>query len=127
MREILFKAKRKDNGEWVEGYYLNKIDPLLGVESSFILNQGDMCSFFSWHEVDPYTVCQCVGKKDKNGKYIFENDVVLYENKKKYKVVFEDYMFTCKRFYNPSYDAPGDAFSEGTECFEVIGTIHDKG
>ena len=65
----LFKAKRTDNGEWVQGY-------LYGVwEKKYIL-WGMTNDIPNMIEVDPTTICQCTGLKDKNGKLIWENDVV---------------------------------------------------
>lgn len=71
MREILFKAKRKDNGEWVEGlpgYDINGNITELEVYKRF----GD-CRIY---EVNPDTICQFTGLTDKNGKKIWENDIV---------------------------------------------------
>ena len=72
MREILFKAKRKDNGKWVEGYYYKMW------ENHYILwgmnnDKRDMI------EVVPETLCQYTGMNDENGNKIFENDIVIYD------------------------------------------------
>ena len=69
MREIFFKAKRKDDGKWVEGYYYKMW------ENHYVLwgmnnDKPDMI------EIDPETLCQYTGKKDKKGKKIWEHDIV---------------------------------------------------
>lgn len=68
----LFKGKRLDNGVWVQGY-------LFGIwEKRYILWEmtNDIPDMI---EVDPTTICQCTGLKDKNGKLIWENDIVEKE------------------------------------------------
>ena len=75
----LFKAKRIDNGEWATGQYVKGLD-MYGKEVHLIFEPTTI--FYSsgetdgWSEIDPSTICQCTGLKDKNGKLIWENDVV---------------------------------------------------
>lgn len=83
-REILFKAKRKDNGEWVEGYYLPgmKLPGYDGKNDFIVMSDGD------YFAINPITLCQYTGLTDKNGKKIWENDIVELPDEEGY--------FTCK-------------------------------
>ena len=85
MREILFKGKKKDDGEWIEGYLFD--DGMLGEKRMFIGKlviapyEGPIRGKWTviangFDEVDPDTICQFTGLCDKNGKRIWENDVV---------------------------------------------------
>lgn len=86
MREILFRGKRTDNGEWVEGNYLHDPDleayQILGFRyysSAEGLQREEFCS-----NVVPKTVGQCVGVEDENGEQIYEGDIVWYANDEEY-------------------------------------------
>lgn len=84
MREILFRGKRIDNGEWVEGYLV-----LVSGECIIIPVDADRCGgveFDRGYWCDPATVGQFTGLTDKTGKQIFEDDIIslscgIYRNK----------------------------------------------
>ena len=92
MREILFKAKRIDNGKWVEGYYYKMSETTYCFkedyerkpvpEHHYILQERitdwGLPNRIVQIEIDPETLCQFTGLYDKNGKKIWENDIFQY-------------------------------------------------
>lgn len=143
-RQHLFRAKRKDNGEWVERSLI------ISGESCFIstgrVNVKGLVACdklcFEIFEVIPETVCEWTGLEDKNGKKVFEGDIVKthYANTNKTEfieqVIFEGGCFRAQAKYkdNSSHSAP---LYDGTphlaidksvymDSVEVIGNIHDN-
>ena len=76
----LFKAKRIDNGEWVVGYYgvIGKRNVIIEkyAENYYCPDTCESRHGNQIHEVNSKTICQCTGLKDKNGKLIWENDII---------------------------------------------------
>ena len=117
MREILFKGKRKDNDEWVEGDFVR-------------LKDGDRVipCIYGYGKVIHETVCEYTGKLDRNGKKIFENDICLFYGEEGetniYTIAWDSN--SCgyiTRYTNSAYDVLDDFFAE--RC-EVIGNIFDN-
>lgn len=84
----LFRGKRVDTGEWVEGSLVTGVFFRLGQEIPYMFcpNLADYDCFEDFSEengifeVEPSTICQCTGLRDKNGKLIWENDIVKFED-----------------------------------------------
>ena len=117
----LCKAKRTDNGEWVEGYYAY-MRP-----HHYIMPKG---SWDCWCRIDGKTLCQCTGLKDKNGKLIWENNIVKDKNGNLYKAFWQDnyYQFSwiCIKSNSLPVGAKWDFYSIKSFEIEVIGNVFDN-
>ena len=80
MSEInISRAKRVDNGNWIEGYYVQLVDSKENVSNRIYTGYSETdCgeSFPDWHEIDPATLGACSALKDCNGEYIFFGDIL---------------------------------------------------
>ena len=119
MREILFRGKREDNGEWVEGHLLFDEEQ----DEAYIAEYFEDRSAYI-REVIPETVGQYIGITDKNGTKIFEGDLM---NGVCGKSFFEAAEVRWKSFFLEFFAGDNPLFEDNQEStYEVIGNIHDN-
>ena len=144
-REILFKAKRKDNGEWVEGYLVKcrtSEEEVYAIKDT-VYHVNDGIINLIPCVVDESTICQYTGLTDKNGNKIWENDIVRYQfdtddcifpnkdtKKRVGKIFFSDFRasFSVAMGRNGSKAINNDLFKyvQNGNRVEVIGNIFDN-
>lgn len=125
MREILFKAKRIDNGEWVVGQYVNTCYPRNGKETGhFIVVYPN-----EYHEIYTSTLCQFTGLCDKNGNKIWENDILMAHLDESYPedVTYMTVKWNFAGFVAYEAGTDGEYLDEfDLEHFEAVGNIFDN-
>jgi uncharacterized phage protein (TIGR01671 family) len=128
MREILFKAKRIDNRKWVEGYYQRRYY-FLGNEEHLIFH-ADSYKVWKYAEIDPKTLCQFTGLCDKNGKKIWENDILMAHLDESYPedAAYETVEWGVAGWVGRETGSTDREYIDkfDLENFEVVGNIFDN-
>lgn len=128
MREILFRGKRIDNGEWVEGYYAF-VDNVHYIYTGELYN-GGLYVVAERFEIDQSTICQYTGLTDKNGRKIFEGDIICNHYDDEHPedecfcvVVWDKTSWKIRENGSADLVEPDEHDTEGGE---VIGNIFDN-
>ncbi len=124
---FLFRGKRKDNGEWVKGYYVPAGDVATIIQPTRMGFHAEKPegSADAWM-VDPATVGQCTGLRDKNGTLIYEGDICKDSTGWVFEVIWDD---IDARFLGRQSKPRGDTYI----CYvgrvpaaEILGNVHDN-
>lgn len=144
MREILFKAKRKDNGKWVEGYYYKMSETTYCFkedyerkpvsEHHYILQERmtdwGLPNQIVQIEIDSEILCQFTGLCDKNGKKVWENDILMAHLDESYPedATYETVEWNVAGWVTHETDSTDRQYLDefDLEHYEAIGNIFDN-
>lgn len=121
MREILFRGKRTINGDWVYGDFVRGNERKSLRDSIFVYDSETQS--FNDYEINPSTLGQYTGLKDKNGQQIWEGDILKFRDCGIYPVLWDADFFTFGSCWFSDFDP---LYKYDRNKIEVIGNIHDN-
>lgn len=116
MREILFRGKREDNGEWAYGYYVRLPSAAGSVHRMYVPAENPDESNAVYY-IDPKTLGQYTGFKDRKGNFIFEGDIIYFDYDTSVVKWLKDGCWGL---------ADGVTMLDELENAKVLGNIYDK-
>lgn len=123
----LCKAKRADDGEWFVGYIARYGH--IGEEKKYYIIPSYASVLYSFL-IDENTICHCTGRKDKNKKLIWKNDIVRDEHGNFYKAIWQNnhyqFSWSCVKSDVFFIGAKWDLWSFEISGIEVVGNIFDN-
>lgn len=139
MREIIFRGKSEYDGEWIHGGALHQTDNYGDEVDRWFIIDGTETNDYDIGEpirVIPETIGQYTGLTDKNGKKIFEGDIIKTHGNDSYVIKYGEYIprnYCLARYRDKPtigfYAYDGERcfqLSTNSRCYEVIGNIHDN-
>ena len=141
-REILFRGKLLRTGKWIEGYYCKLSDTTYAFSEDYDrypvpehhcilvdeITDWGLPNRPTLHEVDPVTIGQYTGLKDRNGKRIWDGDILLFTNTDNEQSLYDvrwDYHRWLVQMHGDYSAMPDDLDDFFCQYAEVIGNIHD--
>lgn len=133
MREIKFRGKRLDNGEWVYGDLVRGLELVYGGTEVKIHVPPIGDNHHNIYDVDPKSVGEYAGLKDRKGQEVYEDDIVTFDDAH-YQIVFKGEGWTLRAVHSDNldpYDMPNLCMQElnnnpGHTRTDVVGNTHDN-